>query len=207
MKEIRYTLLGDGPSDRALLPLLDWLLKQHYADYAIQSAWADPYLLQRARGLSDRIRKSVELYPCDLLFVHRDAENQPVEQRIKEIKEALVQLPGIQNPIVHVIPVRMQEAWLLFDERAIRLAVGNKNGKVPLKLPLLKTIENLPDPKEVLNDLLRDASGLQGRRRSSIPVSHYAQRVADCIEDFAPLQQLTAFQYLQRQITDLVQSN
>ena len=161
MNEIRYTLLGDGPSDKALLPLLRWLLMEHFVDYAIQSAWADPYLLQGAHGLSERIRKSVDLYPCDLLFVHRDAENQPMGDRIEEIKAALIPLPDLQKPVVHVIPVRMQEAWLLFDEQAIRWAAGNKNGKMPLKLPSLKSIENLPDPKEVLNDLLREASGLR----------------------------------------------
>ena len=207
MNEIRYTLLGYGPSDKALLPLLRWLLMEHFVDYAIQSAWADPYLLQGAHGLSERIRKSVDLYPCDLLFVHRDAESQPMGDRIEEIKAALIPLPDLQKPVVHVIPVRMQEAWLLFDEQAIRWAAGNKNGKMPLKLPSLKSIENLPDPKEVLNDLLREASGLSGRRRKNVPASHYAQRVAEYIEDFTPLRQLTGFQYLQAQIAELVQSS
>ena len=31
----------------------------------------------RPRGLSERIRAAVELYPCDLLFIHRDAEGEP----------------------------------------------------------------------------------------------------------------------------------
>jgi hypothetical protein len=203
VKEIRYTLLGDGPSDKALLPLLDWLLQKHYGDYALQSAWADTYLLQGTRGLSERIRKTMAFYPCDLLFVHRDAENQPMDHRTNEIDAALVHLPELRKPVVHVIPVRMQEAWLLFDEQAIRWAAGNRNGKMLLKLPSLKSIESLPDPKEVLNDLLREASGLQGRRRRNIPVSHYAQRVAEYIEDFAPLLQLGAFQHLQKQIADL----
>lgn len=78
---------------------------------------------------------------------------------------------------------------------------------MPLKLPSIKNIESLPDPKEVLNDLLREASGLSGRRKSNMPVSHHAQRVAEYIEDFAPLQNLTAFQYLRTQIANLVQNN
>jgi hypothetical protein len=207
LKKIRYTLLGDGSSDKALMPLLDWLLQKHYEDYSIQSAWADLHLKKGERRLHERIKTSLELYPCDLLFVHRDAENQPMDYRIEEIKAALMHISDLQKPVVHVIPIRMQEAWLLIDEQAIRWSAGNENGKMPLKLPSLKSIENLPDPKEVLNDLLREASGLNRRRRSHIPVSRYAQRVAEYIEDFAPLRQLTGFQYLQAQIEDLVQSN
>ena len=190
-----------------MMPLLNWLLREHYEDYAIQSAWADLHLKKGERELHDRIQKSLELYPCDLLFVHRDAENQPLDHRTEEIRAALTRVPGLQKPVVHVIPIRMQEAWLLFDEQAIRWAAGNKNGKMPLKLPSLKSIESVPDPKALLNELLREASGLHGRRRNNVPVAHYAQRVAEYIEDFAPLRQLTAFQHLQAQITNLVQSN
>lgn len=206
MKQIRYTLLGDGPSDKALLPLLDWLLRKHYADYAIQSEWADPSLIPGAKGLSERIRKSLELYPCDLLFVHRDAEKEPLDHRVKEIQTALKHIINLQHPVVFVIPIRMQEAWLLFDELAIRRAVGNPNGKTELKLPPLKGIEHLPDPKEVLNELLRKASELHGGRLRKMRVSHVAQRVAYYIDDFAPLLYLEAFQHLQTQIEELVQS-
>lgn len=83
MNEIRYTLLGDGSSDKALIPLLNWLLREHYENYAIQPTWAELHLKRGARGLSERIRKSVELYPCDLLFVHRDAENQSLSNRVE----------------------------------------------------------------------------------------------------------------------------
>jgi hypothetical protein len=142
VKEIRYTLLGDGPSDKALLPLLNWLLQKYYEEYAIQAAWADPHFIQGASGLSERIKKSLDLYPCDLLFVHRDAENQPPDHRAEEIRAALAHIPDLQRPVVFVIPVRMQEAWLLFDAQAIRWAAGNKNGKMPLELPSLKSIED-----------------------------------------------------------------
>jgi len=92
------------------MPLLDWLLRKHYEDYAIQSAWANLHLNKAERGLHNRIKKSLELYPCDLLFVHRDADDQPLESRIEEIKAALTHIPDLQKPVVHVIPIRMQEA-------------------------------------------------------------------------------------------------
>jgi len=41
MSSIRYTLLTDGSSDRALIPILNWLLRQHLLNHEIQSEWAD----------------------------------------------------------------------------------------------------------------------------------------------------------------------
>lgn len=101
----------------------------------------------------------------------------------------------------------MQEAWLLFDEQAIRWAAGNQNGKMPMKLPPLKTIEHLSEPKEILNDLLREARGLGGKRRSKGHISHTTQRIADYLDDFTPLRQLGAFRHLESQIIDLVRKN
>ena len=74
MSAVTYTLLSDGSSDRALMPLLDWLLRQHMPSIAIQGSWADLRRLPRPpRSLVNRIQTSVDLFPCDLLFVHRDA--------------------------------------------------------------------------------------------------------------------------------------
>ncbi|MEH2437636.1 MAG: hypothetical protein V7K25_25980 [Nostoc sp.] len=41
MKELCYTLLSDGSSDKALMPILTWLLREHQVECAIQSNWAD----------------------------------------------------------------------------------------------------------------------------------------------------------------------
>ena len=79
-------MVGDGSSDRALIPILTWLLRQHWDDVPIQPEFADlRWLPKPPRELSRRIDKSMELYPCDLLFVHRDAEGESVEQRREEI--------------------------------------------------------------------------------------------------------------------------
>ena len=85
MTELRYTLVTDGSSDIALVPILTWLLRENGIEYAIQSEWADLSRIphQKRRRLEDKIRWSLELYPCDLLFVHRDAEREPRENRMK----------------------------------------------------------------------------------------------------------------------------
>src|SRR5215470_17914474 len=156
MDALRYTLLTDGSSDQALMPILTWLLRAQGIHGAIQSAWADLRRLPRPpRTLSERIRLSLDLYPCDLLFVHRDAEGDFQHVRIEEIHQELaaaaqrVQVP----PTVCVVPVRMQEAWLLFDEQAIRWAAGNPYGRTSLVLPLLNTLAQLLNAKHLLYDL------------------------------------------------------
>jgi hypothetical protein len=203
MADLRFTLLPDGPSDRALIPILSWLLRTLTVNRAIQSELADfRRLRDPPRTLGERIATALELYPCDLLFVHRDSEGEEPAGRIREIENA-VEAARIEEAVivVCVVPIRMQEAWLLFDEMAIRRAAGNPNGGQILKLPPLKKIEALPDPKRVLYDLLRDASGLKGRRLSRFPVGKYAPQVSSFINDCEPLRGLSAFVSLEENLT------
>jgi hypothetical protein len=121
---LTYTLLSDGSSDRALLPVLQWLLRAG-SGRDFQSQWADLRRLRRPpKTLPERIQAALDLYPCDLLFVHRDAESEGWERRVEEIRQHL-RVPADQT-VVCVVPVRMQEAWFLFDERAIRLAADTE---------------------------------------------------------------------------------
>lgn len=209
MDELRYTLLSDGPSDKALMPILTWLLRQVVPDLPIQPRWADLRRLYcPPRQLCDRIQKSIELFPCDLLFVHRDAETTPLEERLNEIKRAVVDADINKNvsAVVCVVPVRMTEAWLLFDVEAIRQAAGNPNGTTSLQLPSMSTVENLTDPKRILNDLLRKATGLGTHRRRRFVTSSAVQRIPEYIEDFSPLRVLPAFVALEANILRIIES-
>lgn len=205
MQRLRFTLVGDGSSDRALILILTWLLCQHWDDVPIQSEFSDLRRLPNPpRGLSRRIDKSMELYPCDLLFVHRDAEGESVEKRLEEIRESLERSErGKTLPVICVIPVRMQEAWLLIDESALKMAAGNPSNHQALPMPDVRRLENLPDPKRILHDLLRQASGLQGRRRLKRfdrDLGKCVQRVAQQIDDFHPLRKLAAFRMLEDRV-------
>jgi len=211
LSELSYTLVSDGSSDAGLIPILDWLLEANGVACAIQGVWADLRRLPRPpASLSTRIGTAVELFPCELLFVHRDAEREPYDSRRNEVREALAAATfgGIRQPVcVCVIPVRMREAWLLFDENAIRRAAGNPSGRVPLELPALRRCEELPDPKDLLNKLIVEASELGARRREKLPVSQMAHRVAEFIQDFRPLRGLSAFATLEREIQDAISAN
>ncbi|MEL7494519.1 MAG: hypothetical protein AAGJ95_11220, partial [Cyanobacteria bacterium J06554_11] len=197
MKEIRYTLLSEGSSDKALLPILNWLLQIHLPGYAIQSEWADLSRFPKPpKTLEKRVSASLKYYPCDVLFIHRDADNQGQAQRRNEINEAIERAnlaKGIST--ICVIPVRMTEAWLLSDESAIRVAADSPKGHQTLDLPHLKSIENIADPKELLYTMLRQASQVSGRRlkRFNQRLSSRVQRISEMTQDFSPLRELEAF--------------
>lgn len=204
MKRLRFTLLSDGSSDRALIPILRWLLVKSDATASIQPEWADLRWLRRApQGLANRTRTALEFYPCDILFIHRDAEGQSIDDRIAEINGATEDLEDC--PVICVVPVRMMEAWLLFDEQAIRRAAGNPLGRQPLNLPRLRDVEAETNPKEVLYSALRMASGLTGRRLRRFHLGASVHRVADLINDFSPLQTLPGFNRLERSVEEIVQ--
>jgi hypothetical protein len=97
----------------------------------------------------------------------------------------------------------MTEVWLLFDEAALRRAAGNPNGRQPLALPRWDEVDGIPDPKELLADLMQRASG-RSRRRPSMTVGEYGRRVADLTADFAPLRRLSAFAELEDELAVIV---
>jgi hypothetical protein len=98
----------------------------------------------------------------------------------------------------------MQEAWLLFDERAIRHAAANRNGRIPLDMPHLRHLESIADPKAVLHELLRAASELSGRRRKKFRVEQAVFRVSQFIDDFRPLRELSAFSAFENETREVL---
>ncbi|MBX3274586.1 MAG: hypothetical protein KF729_30250 [Sandaracinaceae bacterium] len=189
---LRYTLLADGTSDRALEQVVSWALRRA-GERVEQASWADfSFAVTPPRTLRDRVREAIRLYPCDLLFVHRDAEALPRADRRDEIRDAVASACDYYVPIV---PVRMTEAWLLHDEAAIRQASGNPSGSAELNLPAASAIERIADPKSVLSETLLSATELTGRRRDRKrrELPKMRRRVADLIDDFGPLVGVPAF--------------
>lgn len=197
---LRLTLLADGRSDACLLSLLRWLVAEIMREVQIEPVFADLAAMREPpRLLSARIRAAIELYPCDLLFVHRDAETQTVEDRVGEIQRAIGATMAA-GQWVPVVPVRMTEAWLLVDERAIREAAANPSGKIPLGLPPLSRLEALPSPKDTLRSTLEIASERTGRRLLQFKrdMGQHVQRVAQLMQKREMLRELPAFMRLEK---------
>lgn len=189
---VRYTLVSEGSSDRALLHVINWTLRRLGVD-SFSGVWAD---LRRApsppRTLVAKIAGALDLYPCDVLLVHRDADSDGRMARHIEIMQAAAGASGAWVPI---IPIRMTEAWLLFDESAIRAAAGKPHGVVPLGLPGGARAEDIANPKQLLDDAIVRAADATGRRlgflRRELP--HRRYRVAELIDDYTPLEQLPGY--------------
>lgn len=185
---LTLTLTTDGSSDQVLTRYIEWIAAERLGEVV----WARP---QRRSSIGDplssRLVAAVERYPCDLLVVHRDAERDPADKRFAEIEQAA---EHVSCPVVPLVPVRMTEAWLLFDEKAIRLAAGNPNGTSNLSLPPISRCSSVTNPKETLWNALKTASERTGRRLKKFRPARASLRVADYIDDFAPLRGVTEFQ-------------
>lgn len=178
---LSYVLIADGTGDRALFPVIGWTFRDLWPDGEI----VDPVFLPRKhKNVAEVVEEAIRGYAPDLVFVHRDAESRPAEERLTEIPVA--------DHVVPIIPIRMTEAWLLIDEAAIRMAASNPNGTTALEMPALKTLEHL-HAKDVLHELLKGASGNTGRRLKSFNVEAAVHRVAELIEDYSLLLRLEAY--------------
>jgi hypothetical protein len=195
----RFTIVGDGPTDRALKPIVNWALLE--IPHVASTGFLVDFTVGRGENndLASRIKRAVRELPCDILLVHRDAEKEPPSQRLDEIGVAT---KGITSQYVPIVPVRMTEAWLLVNEQAIRHAADNPNGSVRLEIPRISQLEALPDPKDVCNTLLVTASESNGRRRHKFSreseLAARRCRIAELINDFSPLRSVPAFATFQQ---------
>ncbi len=198
MKILRYTLVADGTSDTMLLPIINWVIADNFPRLSYQPQFARD-LGNVGHGLQARISTALSLFPCDVLFVHRDAENQSRTSRLNEINDAL---EGSVNGFVPIIPVRMSESWMLSDIAAIRAAAGNPNGRVRLNIPNKGQWEKISDPKEVLFSALRDATEKVGRQLTKFNPHRQRSRVTELTSDFSELRGLPSFDFFENDLVN-----
>ena len=208
MEVLKYTLIADGSSDKVLMNIIKWTLDDLYPRLPNEGIFADfrhlPKPPQKA-DIKNQVNDAAEYYPFDVLFYHRDAEssdNDIIEKRVTEIKSQLDN--SYSSKTICVIPIRMMEAWLLFDEMAIKKAAGNRNYTGNFNLPSINKLEAENDPKKILHNLLMDASGLKGRSLKKFNVHKRVHLVAENIADFSPLKQLKAFKRFEQDLKDVI---
>lgn len=202
---LRAKLLAEGTSDRALLPIIKLTLAAHVGPTVLVD---EPELVDKARlrpkhGQGGWVRSSAEEYPCELLFVHRDADAAGRPKRLDEIdglirEAALPRTVGVT--VIPIVPVRTTETWLLIDEAAIRIAASNPRGTAPLGLPPIGRLERSADPKSLLSAALRTASGLPpGRLRR---FREYEARGRVAVTDLSGLRRLSAFAAFENEVAN-----
>ena len=139
---VRAVFIADGSSDLPLRDHLAGLCTDRGLDISIDAP--DPARLgARGRRVEDRLRALLRLDGgFEVAFVHRDAESMVPETRRREVRDGAL-AAGVHQPVVPVVPVRMTEAWLLLDERAIRDVAGKPSGRTDLGLPKVHESEGL----------------------------------------------------------------
>ena len=174
-----------------LVPIIQWAI--HRLDPEVDIL--EPEFRKRKGGIATYLS---ELHTgAMLVFAHRDAETDSLEGRLAEFDDVE------RNDVVPVIPVHMSEAWLLFNGSAIARAAGAPSAHV--SVPSLSEIESISDPKQLLSALLRNAAGNPtGRRKSQFDRDLVNRRisVAREIDDFSPLESLSAFRRFQGMLTE-----
>jgi hypothetical protein len=190
-RQLTWAVIVDGGTDSVLVPIIRWAI--HRLDPEVEIL--EPEFRRRSGGVAEFF----ETYKSSamLIFVHRDAENLTLDARMSEFD-------SVSRPdVVAVVPVRMSEAWILFDGSAIAKAAGSPSVHVPV--PELSEIEGIAEPKDHLERLLFEAAGSPtGRRGKVFKRSLVARRVsvAGHIGDFSPLEGLSAFQRFQSALAE-----
>lgn len=162
---IRCLFLAEGSSDAGLAMHIRRIAAEQ--DVAVSVTSPDLARLPEAPGHSveAKLRAVASLGGSNYAFVaiHRDANGAGAEARRLEIERPVgTCMPGVRY--VAIVPVRMTETWLLLEEQLIRIVAGNPNGRVPLRIPSPRHVEQVADPKALLRETLVAASETSGRR-------------------------------------------
>lgn len=162
MKELKYTLIADGSSNKTLLRIIKWSLAE---------------------------TTNVKI----------------IDQRLNEIVKEIGE--DEFRKTICIVPIKMMEAWLLIDVEAIKKAAGNRNYSGSINLPSINNQEKENQPKNILHDLLKEASGLKSRNLKKFNPDKAVHLVAENIEDFSPLWNLIAFQSFERNLIEVVNNH
>ena len=169
-----------------LVPVIQWAIHRLDPDVEI----LEPEFRKRRGGVEEFLRDYDS--SAMVIFVHRDSENRPLEDRLREFE------PVTQPNVVPVVPVQMSEAWILFDGSAVAKAAGSPAAAVPV--PRIAEIEGIGNPKERLDELLFVAAGSPAGRRGRNfrrSIAHRRVSVAEYIADYSPLENVSAFRRFQ----------
>ena len=188
-RQLAWSIVADGGTDSLLVPIIEWAVLR--LDPGVEIL--EPDFRKRIGGVAEFL--ATYQTGAMLIFVHRDAENLGLDERLGEF-ETLE-----RQDVVPVVPVRMSESWLLFDGPAIARAASSPSSQVTV--PGVGEIENIADPKDHLDELLFRTAGAPAGRRGKIFKRSIVKRrvsVAEYITDYSPLEDVSAFRRFQESL-------
>jgi hypothetical protein len=217
-RQLRIGLSVEGSTDKRFLPEIIRRLVELILNVSGNSIidLLDPEIIELEnppRRQADKILMAAkQAVNFDLLIVHTDCDKpNPAEiyrQRIlpgfTRVDNARVAGELVCDELVALIPNRMIEAWVIADVNTLIQAIGTDKSPGDLALPVnLARIENIADPKQVLNNAVNKALADSTRRRrktSDIVGRLYFQMGQEA--DLSILEQLPSFAKFKSDLED-----
>ena len=196
----------EGTSDQPLADIVEYLFVER--DVTLRLSRPDFSVIEQVgRDVESKLLTGGRLMgkPIDVAVVHRDADSAGRDSRCDEIQRA-VQASEIGCNFVPIIPVKMTEAWLLLDEREIRIVAGNPNGRDDISLPKASEVERLADPKHLLKTALSRAASARGRRRDTVErrFPQHRRQLLERLDLHGPVTVLSSWQALVQDIDEFI---
>lgn len=177
MRYLALALFAEGPSDlgflqRVLLRAVHETASQLVREaFEVQETFVRNERYQKGDPRAKRIRDAyaalIASGAITILFIHADGGGDAVaarKERIDPAKELLAQTvaPDLPYGIVGVVPVRETEAWALADKDVLVSELGVNRSELAL---LSTNVEQIPDPKAALAELIEARARRRSRRR------------------------------------------
>jgi hypothetical protein len=128
-----------------------------------------------ATTFTDRILRSAkEAKWAHILCIHADSDanndENVMQNKITPSFQAVeAELGHICKNLVAIVPIQMTEAWMLIDKELLKGEIATTKRSQELGLPRPNQIENITDPKALIEEAMRRAySDLPKRRRRPI---------------------------------------
>lgn len=203
--KISFLLAGEGSSDLRLVDHIEnILIEEGFSEVSGEAPDLGMFRPAVGRTVREKVVALLAHYPnVDVVFIHRDADNAGVLAREQEILTAVQGLLD-EDRVIPVIPVTMLEAWLLSDQEAIKRIAGNSGYRGGLAgIPALRQLENTRDPKQLLLDVLCEASQTQGARLDKFKrrFPEMRARLTFELDPNGPIRNLPSYQYFREKIS------
>ncbi|WFE24308.1 DUF4276 family protein [Solwaraspora sp. WMMD937] len=165
MRYLSTALISEGLSDDRFLPrLLARSLEElclNEFDETVYVADVQPVRDRTGPAGIDDVVSMVDRSDggFTIVFFHRDQGANADRVRNEWLEPLRKRWADRKEQLVAVVPVRETEAWLLADGQALRNALGVRWSDVEMGLPgSPRQVEQIADPKKVLNDVTRRVS-------------------------------------------------
>ena len=205
MKTLTMTLFPEGATDArfltALIPRVVVAMLHERGRQELDVLPPRVVFSKKEKRLDKIVDVAEQAYGSHLLLIHADADSQTAVPALREriqpgVEKVLQSVPTHElcRHIVPIVPIHMQEAWLLADGEMLCDQIGTNVPLSALSIPAKPhQIETLADPKTELKRIVDQATESRSRRRRPFDIGSLYTPLGERI-DLTKLGKLPAYQ-------------